>query len=75
MHTCRPPELLAEGILSSAVDIYSLGVCMWEMFTCASAYSGQHSMDIIVAVSSGEGELPLPNTVHPGFKVCMHMYG
>ena len=29
--THMPPELLTEGTLSQAVDVYAFGVMLWEM--------------------------------------------
>ena len=29
---CLPTELLAEGLMSKAVDVYAYGVLLWELF-------------------------------------------
>lgn len=35
-----PPELLTEGKLSKAADVYAFGVLMWEMTTGVRAWAG-----------------------------------
>ncbi|PNW69598.1 hypothetical protein CHLRE_42g760447v5 [Chlamydomonas reinhardtii] len=34
------PELLMEGRVSKAADVYSFGVLLWEMYTCGEAFKG-----------------------------------
>jgi hypothetical protein len=29
---CRPPELITEGILTKAADVYAFGVITWEIY-------------------------------------------
>ena len=39
--TYMPPEMLHEGRLAPAVDVYSYGILLWEMFTGTIAFSGK----------------------------------
>jgi serine/threonine protein kinase len=55
-----PPELLADGVLSLATDIYSFGVILWEMYTGVRAFCGQPQEAIVDAVCHGRGLTGLP---------------
>ncbi|KAL4539361.1 hypothetical protein Ndes2437B_g02258 [Nannochloris sp. 'desiccata'] len=55
-----PPELLAEGVLSLATDMYSFGVILWEMYTGVRAWCGQRQEQIVDAVCHGRGLRSLP---------------
>jgi serine/threonine protein kinase len=60
-----PPELLADGVLGLATDMYSLGVLFWEMYTGVRAWCGQRQDHIINAVCNGRGLKGLPeNDMH-----------
>ena len=50
-----PPELLRDGTISFATDIYSMGVVLWEMWTGVRAWCGQRPEDI-AAVVCGSAE-------------------
>lgn len=45
------PELLSEGKLTKAADIYSLAIIMWELTTGSELHSGMGVMQIILQVS------------------------
>jgi serine/threonine protein kinase len=38
--THMPPELLGEGLLSKAADVYSLGVLLWQMYNGSRPWAG-----------------------------------
>ncbi|KAI7838703.1 hypothetical protein COHA_007500 [Chlorella ohadii] len=60
--THQPPELLREGLLTSAADVWAFGVLLWSMYTGEQPFSGEHSVAIIAKVSSSQAcplELPL----------------
>ncbi|PRW58787.1 kinase isoform B [Chlorella sorokiniana] len=49
--THAAPELLREGRLCPAVDIYAFGVLAWELVAGEEAWRGQHPMQIILSVT------------------------
>lgn len=55
--THMPPELLKDGALSTAVDVYSFGMFLWELLAKAPPYPGQNHGDIMMTVVS-EGRRP-----------------
>ena len=42
----QPPELLIHGILSPAVDVYSFGVILWEMWALCHAWQGRTALQV-----------------------------
>lgn len=48
-----PPELLAQGILTPAADVYSFGVLLWELLVGSNPYPSKTHNEIIVLVTSG----------------------
>jgi serine/threonine protein kinase len=44
------PELLRFGKMSTAADVYSFGIMMWELLTGAVAFTGQHFGSVIERV-------------------------
>lgn len=49
--THMPPELLTEGKLSKAADVYAFGVLIWEMTTGVRAWAGMSHTQILAAVA------------------------
>ncbi|KAL4434239.1 hypothetical protein ABPG75_000680 [Micractinium tetrahymenae] len=49
--THAAPELLREGRLSPAVDVFAFGVLAWELVAGEEAYRGWHPMQIIMQVT------------------------
>jgi serine/threonine protein kinase len=54
-----PELLLGRGQYSEAVDVYSLGVVVWELLTGRVPYEGLSSVDLIVSVAK-DGLRPQP---------------
>ena len=48
-----PPELLKDGLMTPAVDVYSYGMMMFELVSGQKPYPGKHHSDIIVSVVHG----------------------
>lgn len=38
--THMAPEVLLEGIISKAADVYAFGVMLWELYTSGHAFKG-----------------------------------
>ncbi|GIL48868.1 hypothetical protein Vafri_5296 [Volvox africanus] len=51
-HMC--PELLVDGLLSKAADVYSFGVIVWEMYTGQRPYGGLTHGQILHAITTGK---------------------
>jgi len=45
-----PPELLKNGIFSTAVDVYSFGILLWELLATTRPYDGRSHGDILMMV-------------------------
>lgn len=45
--THMPPETLTHGIISKAMDVYSFGVLLWQMYTGSRPFSGLRQAVII----------------------------
>ena len=56
-----PPELLADGTLTKAADVYAFGVLVWEMYNGTRAFVGRRAPTIIHAVTSGSSQLTMPD--------------
>ncbi|CAD7698469.1 unnamed protein product, partial [Ostreobium quekettii] len=48
-----PPELLRDGVMTPAVDVYSYGMLLWEMVSGSKAFSGMHRNEVMVATVEG----------------------
>lgn len=46
----RAPELFRGGAVSSAADVYSLGVTLWQLRSLASPYAGRNWHAVVFAV-------------------------
>ena len=63
--------MLSEGELTPAADVYSVGVCLWEMYTGTRAWCGQHPAQVILAITTGRGALPLPQGTPASFRALV----
>eukprot|EP00887_Chlorella_sp_A99_P005032 scaffold4.g5032.t1 len=59
-----PPELIADGVLTKAADVYAFGVILWEIYVGRRAWEGMKPTEVLKAVAShGKLEFP-PQTPH-----------
>lgn len=65
------PELMTEGILGKAADVWSFGVIAWEMYSGVRAYVGFRMPNIIFLVTSGKGQLKLPESAPAGYRALV----
>lgn len=66
--THMPPELLNEGILSKAADVYAYGVLLYEIFTKKTVWEGLRHPQIIHAIAVMKKHPELPDTAPKAFK-------
>ncbi|KAK9824876.1 hypothetical protein WJX74_002458 [Apatococcus lobatus] len=72
--THAPPELLSDGHLSQAGDVFAFGVMLWEMWNSQHAWSGLLPYQVLFAVFKGK-RLEMPENAPSSFadlvKACM----
>lgn len=57
------PEFIHFRKSSSASDVWSYGVLMWEVFTCCDPpYGDMNPVDILTMIEKGQ-RMPMPNTL------------
>jgi len=66
----QPPELLRDGILTPAADVYSFGLLMWQMVMCRAPYANMNNQRILVSVVEGRRP-PLPENCPLGYNLLM----
>ncbi|PSC73115.1 kinase [Micractinium conductrix] len=65
------PELMADGLLTKAADVWSFGVMCWELYNGVRAYVGHRMPHIVFLVTSGRGALSLPDGAPAGYDALM----
>ena len=65
------PEIIRNEPCNEKVDIWSFGVCVWELLTCEVPYKNVDSSAIIWGVGSNALQLPLPSSCPEGFKLLI----
>jgi serine/threonine protein kinase len=67
------PELLRYGKASTAADVYSFGIMMWELLTGQVAFKGWQWGAILehVALGDSPGRLPVPEGAPEGYLLLM----
>jgi len=62
LHYLSPEQVRGEEIIDSRSDIYSLGVCMYEMLSGVPPFEGPTPIDVLAAIVEAEPK-PLPGCV------------
>ena len=65
--THMPPETLLYGQMSKAVDVYSWGVIVWEMYSGCRPYAGMSHSQVLHAIGLGR-LLQLPKDMPGGLR-------
>lgn len=68
--THQPPELLLQGHMSKAVDVYSWGVVVWEMVTGRRPFAGMSHSQVLHSIGIGR-LLELPAGLPSGLRSLM----
>ncbi|CAB4067557.1 MAP3K13 [Lepeophtheirus salmonis] len=68
------PEVIRNEPCSEKVDIWSFGVCLWELLTCEVPYKNVDSSAVIWGVGSNSLQLPIPSTCPEGFKLLIKQF-
>jgi hypothetical protein len=70
-----PPEVLAEGRLSKAADVYAFGVLLWQMLCGCRAWAGMSHAAVVRAVCHEKRHLEFPPDAPEGYvslaQACM----
>ncbi len=51
------PEIMLEGRVSKAADVYAFGITMWELFTGGHAFQGTHTLSTRTPARVADGWL------------------
>ena len=65
------PEVIRNEVCNEKVDIWSFGVCVWELLTCEIPYKNVDSSAIIWGVGSNSLQLPIPSSCPEGVKLLV----
>lgn len=63
--THMPPELMLEQMLTTASDVFSFGVLLWELANSRHAWEGMSHTQVIAMVSMEGKRLEWPDSAHP----------
>ncbi|CAF3342997.1 unnamed protein product [Rotaria sp. Silwood1] len=67
------PEVIRQEPCSEKVDIWSFGIVVWEILTCAVPYHNIDPSAVMWGVGKGSLTLPIPSSAPEGFKLLMTM--
>eukprot|EP00798_Chlamydomonas_sp_ICE-L_P029571 gene29571-5921_t len=62
-----PPELLARGTLSTACDVYSMGMLMWEIYMAKAVHKALRDNEVIIKVVNEKLRPEFPPDVPPDY--------
>ncbi len=57
------PEQVRGQPIDRRADVWSVGVCLWEMLTCKRLFKRGSEMETLLAV--GQGDIPSPSALNP----------
>lgn len=67
-----PPEAFLDGIFTSATDVWSFGILLWEIMSMGYVPYTGHTNDQVMKLVAGGGRLePPPNC--PSKKFCIYL--
>jgi hypothetical protein len=69
--TFRPPELLKDGLLTKAADVYAFGVLLWELYNGKRAWAGANVGQVIFAVTCRGEALVMPPSAPQDLQVLV----
>ena len=67
------PELIRNEHCSDQVDVWSFGVCLWELLTCEVPYHGVEEPAVVYGVGIQSLHLPIPTGAPDGFTVLLRL--
>ncbi|UJR13381.1 hypothetical protein I4U23_000397 [Adineta vaga] len=67
------PEVIRQELCSEKIDVWSFGIVVWEILTCAVPYNNIDPSAVMWGVGKGSLTLPIPDSVPEGFKLLMKM--
>lgn len=67
-----PPEMLSDGELSTATDVYAFGVLLWELYNGKRAWAGMHPMQIMFNVAVKKRILDFPDDTPASYVALAH---
>lgn len=60
-----PPEVLKDGYMSAACDVFSFGMVLWELCTGQKPFKGLQQAAIVVAIVEGHRPTVPPTVPRP----------
>ncbi|EFN52801.1 hypothetical protein CHLNCDRAFT_138454 [Chlorella variabilis] len=74
--THMSPELLAEGAMTKAADVWSFGILLLEAYLGRRAWSGYSTFQVLSAITSGKMPFQIPDDAPPALASllagCLH---
>jgi serine/threonine protein kinase len=67
------PEVIRQEPCSDKIDVWSFGIVLWEILTCAVPYHNIDPNAVMWGVGKGSLTLPIPSSAPEGFKLLMTM--
>ncbi|CAF1261796.1 unnamed protein product [Adineta steineri] len=65
------PEVIRQELCSEKIDVWSFGIVVWEILTCAVPYNNIDPTAVMWGVGKGSLTLPVPTSAPEGFKLLM----